>query len=207
MALTEYAGNLRSDVDLTVKVTGGGLDRVIRITPENFDVLQVIELPADQQISVNASGRGEAMAQVVTRFNIAEPEETEPIIKVDVKYDATEVEVNDLVNVTATISFNPPEFIESGMVVLDISVPTGFTPVIESIDAAIKAVPIIKRYDIAGRKVIFYLDEIKAGQIIIITFQVKATYPVKAKGAVSQVYAYYQPELKGEIIGVDMTVK
>ncbi len=206
-ALTEYAGNLRSDVDLTVTVTGGGLDRVIRVTPENFDVLQVIELPANQQINVTASGKGEVMAQVVTRFNIAEAEETEPIIKVDVKYDATEVEVNDLVNVTATVSFNPPEFIESGMVVLDISVPTGFTPVIESIEAAIKAVPIIKRYDIAGRKVIFYLDEIKAGQTITLTFQVKAVYPVKAKGAVSQAYAYYQPELKGESLGEDLTVK
>ncbi len=206
-ALTEYAGNLRSDVDLTVNIKGNGIDKTVRVTPENFDVLQVIELPLNAEVQVTASGKGEVMAQAVTRFNIEEPEVLDPILKINVDYDATNVAVNDLVKVTATVSFNPPEFIESGMVVLDISVPTGFTPVAESIDAAIKGQAIIKRYDISGRKVIFYLDEIKAGETITITFQVKATYPVKAKGAVSQVYAYYQPDLKGETVGLDMTVR
>jgi CD109 antigen len=206
-ALTEYAGNLRSDVDLTVNIKGPGVDKTLRITPENFDVLQVVELPINAEFNVTASGKGEVMAQAVTRFNIEEPEVVDPILKIDVDYDATNVAVNDLVKVTATVSFNPPEFIASGMVVLDISVPTGFTAVPESIDAAIKGIPIIKRYDISGRKVIFYLDEIKAGQTITINFQVLATYPVKAKGAVSQVYAYYQPDLKGETVGLDMTVK
>ncbi|MEL7563137.1 alpha-2-macroglobulin family protein [Dehalogenimonas sp. 4OHTPN] len=205
-ALTAYAGNIRADVDLTVRVNGPGIDRTLRVTPENFDVLQVIELPLGAEVQITASGKGEVMAQAVTRFNIPRPEETEPILTVDVDYDSTNVAVNDLVQVTATVSFNPPEFIASGMVVLDISVPTGFTPVVESIDAAIKSIPIIKRYDISGRKVIFYLDEIKAGETITIKFQVKATYPVKAKGAVSQVYAYYQPDLKGETLGEDMVI-
>jgi len=206
-ALTEYAGNLRADVDLTVSVKGNGIDKTIRVTPENFDVLQVVELRLGAEVQVTASGKGEVMVQVVTRFNIEEPEIADPILKIDVDYDATSVAVNDLVKVTATVSFNPPEFIESGMVVLDISVPTGFIPVAESIDAAIKGIPIIKRYDISGRKVIFYLDEIRAGETISLQFLVKATYPVKAKGAVSQVYAYYQPELKGETVGSDMLVR
>lgn len=205
-ALTAYAGNIRADVDLTVRITGAGVDRTLRVTPENFDVLQVLELPLGAEVQVTASGKGEVMAQAVTRFNIHQLEDADPILKIDVDYDSTNVAVNDLVKVTATVSFNPPEFIESGMVVLDISVPTGFTPVVESIDAAIKSIPIIKRYDISGRKVIFYLDEIKAGETISLSFQVKATFPVKAKGAVSQVYAYYQPDLKGQTLGEDMVV-
>jgi CD109 antigen len=205
-ALTEYATNLKSDVNLEVHVIGRGIDQVIYVNPSNFDVMQIIELPTDSEINITASGQGEVITQVVTRFNIDTPDEADPVIKVDVMYDASEVLVNDLVNVTASVGFNPPEPIASGMVVLDISVPTGFAPVVESIEAAVAGDPVIKRFDISGRKVIFYLDEIKAGETITLTFQVKAVYPVKAKGVVSQAYAYYQPDLRGESLSQEFIV-
>ena len=123
------------------------------------------------------------------------------------KYDAADVAVNDLVNVLVNLSFNPPEQVESGMLVVDISVPTGFAADTASIDALMKSQPLIKRYDISGRKVIFYIDNLKAGARLSFSFKVLALYPVKAKGAPSQAYAYYQPEFKGESLGVDMTIK
>ena len=64
----------------------------------------------------------------------------------------------------------------------------------------------IKRYDIAGRKVIFYVENMKPGQQIAFVFQVKALYPVKAKGVTSTAYSYYRPDIKGETLGTAVTV-
>ena len=206
-ALSAYATGLRADVDLTVSVKGAGIDKQIRITAANFDVLQTVELPAGQSVTVTARGKGEVMAQVVRRYNIPAPDDPTPVIKIDVKYDATEVAVNDLVNVLVDLSFNPPQQVESGMLVVDISIPTGFAADTASIDALMKSQPLFKRYDISGRKVIFYIDGLKAGAKLNFSFKVKALYPVKAKGTASQAYAYYQPEYKGESLSQDITVK
>jgi CD109 antigen len=205
-ALTAYANNQKSDVDLTVSVKGPGMDKQVRITGANFDVLQVVELSLGQSVTVTARGKGEVVAQLVRRYNIPKPDAVEPVIKIDVKYDATTVAVNDLVNVNVNLTFNPPEEVASGMLVVDISVPTGFAADPASLDALMKANPLFKRYDISGRKVIFYIDNLKAGAKMNFSFKVKALYPVKAKGVTSQAYSYYQPEYKGESLSTDITV-
>ncbi len=206
-ALSSYATGLRADVDLTISVKGPGIDKQFRITSANFDVLQMVELPANQSVIVTAKGKGEVMAQVVRRYNIPAPDDLEPVIKIGVKYDTTDVAVNDLVKVLVDLSFNPAQQVESGMLVVDISVPTGFAADTPSIEALVKSQPLIKRYDISGRKVIFYIDNLKAGAKLSFSFKVLAQYPVKAKGAPSLAYSYYQPEFKGESLGVDMTIK
>jgi len=39
-----------------------------------------------------------------------------------------------------------------------------------------------------------------------LSFQVKAAYPVRAKGVSSQVYSYYKPDIRGETLGENVTV-
>ncbi len=211
-ALTEFAVNARSDADLTITLKGTGVDKQIKINGTNFDVLQIVEVPVNAQIDMKVTGTGNAIAQVVRRFN--EPAvDTTPaaqMLKIDVMYDTTQVAVNDLVEVAVNLQFNPlPEFniAEAGMIVVDISIPTGFEAVTDSIVAVTKKLPNIKRYDIAGRKVIFYVENMKPGQQIAFDFQVKALYPVKAKGVTSTAYSYYKPDVKGESLGPAVTVK
>ncbi len=210
-ALTEYATGARSDVDLTVTLKGGGIDKQLKINKDNFDVLQIVQVPINSQIEMTVTGKGDAIGQVVRRFNLPAVESTaEQILKIDVKYDTTEVEVNDLVKVSVSLTFNPPQTLniaEAGMIVLDISVPTGFAPVTDSIVAIMQKLPNIKRYDVAGRKVIFYVENMKPGQQITFDFQVKALYPVKAKGVTSTAYSYYKPDIKGETLGAAVTVR
>ena len=92
------------------------------------------------------------------------------------------------------------------MIVLDISVPTGFEAVAETIAAVLDEEARIKRYEVAGRKVIFYVENMLPEDVISFSFQVKASYPVKAKGVSSQAYSYYKPEIKGEVLSEDITV-
>ena len=205
-ALIEYATDARADVDLRVTVEGEGVDEEIRINEQNFDILQIIELPIDEEIEISVEGRGEAIAQVVRRFNVPEAEPGEEIITISVDYDTTEVEVNDQVTVSVDLGFMPPVPMEAGMIVLDISIPTGFEAVTETIAEVVEAEEQIKRYELAGRKVIFYVENMLSGDRISFSFEVKATYPVKAKGVSSQAYSYYQPELMGETLSEDITV-
>ncbi len=100
-ALTEFGSGARADIDLKVKVESRTGTKELRIKKDNFDVLQVLALPADDTVKITTSGKGEAIAQMVRRFNLPEAEKTaEEILKINVKYDAAEVAVNDLINVS-----------------------------------------------------------------------------------------------------------
>ncbi len=112
--------------------------------------------------------------------------------------------------VSVNLEFNPlPELgiSEAGMIVLDVSIPTGFAPVTDSIVSITQGMENIKRYEIAGRKVIFYVENMKPGEEIEFRFQVQALYPVKAKGVTSTAFSYYKPDIKGEVLSQAVTVK
>jgi CD109 antigen len=207
-SLTEQAMGARADVDLNVTLKSGDSQQKIRITKENYDVLQIAEITPGNKVEVSALGKGEVIGQVVSRYHVpAAVKAEDQVLKVSVDYDTTEVAVNDLVNVLVKVSFSPPEPVEAGMVVVDVSVPTGFAPVTETLAEAVKKNPLIKRYDVAGRKVIFYVENMKPGEQIAFAFQVKAMYPVRAKGVTSTAYSYYQPEMRGESLSRDVVVR
>jgi len=205
-ALTEYSTGSRADVDLTITVNTGTTSKQLKLTQSNFDVLQIVEIPVNSEVEINVIGKGEAVAQVVRRFNLPEAEKGEEILTIEVDYDVTDVEVNDLVTVSVELVFNPPVPMEAGMIVADVSVPTGFAPVAETVAAAVEKEARLKRYEVAGRKVIFYIENMFPGDRISFKFQVQAMYPVKAKAVGSEVYSYYKPEIRGETLGEDVTV-
>ena len=59
----------------------------------------------------------------------------------------------------------------------------------------------LKRFEVAGRKVILYIEDMEPGQTLSFEFQARASFPVRAKDVVSQVYSYYRPEYRGETMG------
>ncbi|MBI3978454.1 MAG: alpha-2-macroglobulin, partial [Chloroflexi bacterium] len=206
-AMATAAGSSRADVDATVRLRAGAWQKDVRITPDNADVLQVVDVPVGERLSVDTQGKGQVMAQTVRRYNVPAPEAAaRSAFQIDVRYGAGQVEVNDLITVTAGIEFTPPEPIAAGMVVLDVSVPTGFAPVSESIEAAVKRGPKLKRFELAGRKVILYIEEMLPDDKLTVTFQARALYPVRAQAVASQAYSYYRPEWKGESLGGEIVV-
>jgi CD109 antigen len=206
-ALTEFAALASADVDLTVTVTAGDVSKEVQITPDNFDVMQVVEVAAGGEVQVEAQGKGQAVVQGVRRYNLPQPEEALNVFDISVDYDTAQVDINDIVGVDVSVTFNPPEPMKAGMVVLDVSVPTGFAPVSESLDSLVQNEPKIKRYDVAGRKVILYIEDMDPGDTISFSFQVQALYPVRGKGAASEAYSYYTPQWKGETISEGLTVR
>jgi CD109 antigen len=205
-ALTEYAAASATDTDLTVTVTAGSVRKTIDVDPANFDVTQVIAVPAGVPVQVRAEGKGEALLQGVLRYNLAEAEQMGSVFDISVDYGTEQVVVDDRVEVGVAIAFHPPEPVKAGMVVLDVSVPTGFAAVAESLDRLLEE-PKIKRYDTAGRKVIVYIEDMSPGETLSFSFQAQALYPVRAKAGVSSVYAYYTPEWRGETLAGALAVR
>lgn len=204
-ALTAFAAQASADVDLTVTVRAGDITKQVTVNSANYDVTQLIDVPAGFLVEITAEGRGQAVFQAVTRFNLPAAEQEASAFDISVDFDTANIQVNDTVGVDVSVTFNPPEPLKAGMVVLDIAVPTGFAPVTDTLEQLV-ATQQIKRYDIAGRKVILYIEDMDPGETVNLAFDAIALYPVKAKGAASTAYSYYMPQLRGETIGEPMEV-
>ncbi len=205
-ALTEYATSSATDTNMTVTLKAGDVSKEISITPQNFDVTQVVEVPAGVPVELTAKGKGEAVVQGVLRYNIPNAPQAATVFDIKVDYNTAQVAVNDLIDIKASVTFNPPEPIKAGMVVVDISVPTGFAAVEDRLAQLLENKQ-IKRYDIAGRKVIIYIEDMDPGDTVSFQFQARALYPVKAKSTVSSAYSYYTPDWKGETLSQAVTVQ
>ena len=206
-ALTALSTKVRSNVDMTVTLVAGDWSKEVRITPENSDVMQTVELPLGEAVTVIANGKGDAVVQMVLRYNIPERRlEVQDVFDIDVDYGTDNVEVDDLIMVSATVTFNPVIPAKAGMVVLDVAVPTGFAPVRGTVADLVEENPNLKRFEVAGRKVILYIEDMDPGQTLSFEFQARASFPVRAKDVVSQVYSYYRPEYRGETMGGAVTV-
>ena len=207
-ALVEFQSGARADVDLDITIDAEGFSKDLAITEENFDVLQMIELPVNAEFELTVDGKGKAVGQVVRRFNMPEVSHDLPdILAIEVDYDTTEVEVDDTITVSATLTFNPPRPAEAGMIVMDISIPTGFAAVTSTLEDTVEDDARLKRFEVAGRKVIFYIENLAQGQSVSLEFDAVALYPVKAKAVASRAYAYYSPEISTETLGEDVTVR
>jgi len=190
---------------VTAKSPDGSILAEFTVNSSNFDVLQIAELPVGTNIELIATGSGETRFQLVRRFNVLLRDECiEHNMGLEVIYDANHVHIDDIVNVTATVRyFGRPG--SSGMMIVDVGVPTGFAPMQESLDAIVED-GTASKVEIAGRKVILYLDGMESGEQRTFTFKVKARFPVRAIIPDSKAYLYYEPGVRAEAAGKGITV-
>ena len=206
-ALMTAARTQSRNVNLTVvaKSADGTKLAEISVDPNNFDVLQIAELPQTDTVELGAKGIGEVRFQLVRRFNVFIADETIcRDMSLEVTYDANNVEVDDIVNVTAIVRYFGLMG-STGMMIVDVGVPTGFAVVQETLDALVDAGKVSK-VEVAGRKVIFYVDEMAPGEARTLNFQVKARFPVRAIIPDSKAYLYYDPDVRAEAAGRNIAV-
>ncbi|MEJ2083981.1 MAG: IPT/TIG domain-containing protein, partial [Acidobacteriota bacterium] len=191
-ALFEAARKLHRDLNVELSILEG--DRILHTTvvdESNFDVLQQFELPSDGgPYTLQSVGTGSVGYQWAQRFNFPGqflPPSSDMTLSVD--YLSDHVEVDDLVDVQVSVEYTGPKA-KTGMAIVDVGVPTGFEAVSDSLDA-LRTEDVVSRVEVAGRKIIFYLDELVRGTPVHFGFQVRALFPVRAEGPVSSAYEYY----------------
>ena len=207
-ALIQHSIVTQNNVDMTITLTSGDWSEQVTIEAANADIVQVVKVPVGEDIHVTTEGGGEAIVQVVHRFNRPEAEaQSVEIFTLDVDYSPDRVEVGDTIAVSATVGFVPPSDLDVGMVVLEIAVPTGFSPDVETLDAMMSGNPRIRRYDITERNVVIYVEELIPNETFDVNFAAKAQHAIITQPATSRVYSYYNPQWRAESLGASVTVE
>jgi len=217
-ALIESVRAGAEQVDAVVTVSlNGGQTRTVQVTPENFDVVQLLSfsdvLPAaDNVVEITVEGEGNLMYQIAGGYYLPwdrlayNPELVEggELVDIDVAYDRTELAVNDTIQVGVTVSLNEGSA-ESALI--DLGVPPGFTLQAEDLAALVTrfddvpadyALPTIERYEFTGRQILVYVSNLSAGSPLTFTYRLRARYPVLTQTPASNAYDYYNPDVTGE---------
>ncbi len=203
-ALIHSLGGDGEDTDAVVEVFANGEKvKEITVNDENFDVLQQIDITnyindGENDIKITINGEGNLFYQIVTSYYVPRenvkgqvPPEP-PIIDIELNYDKTQLNVNDIVVANVTAKYYGEGFVNNAM--LDLGIPPGFSVDSSSLEKAVKS-GIIQKYDITGRQIIIYLQYLdKEG--INLEYKLKAKYPIKAKTPESRVYDYYNPSVE-----------
>ena len=150
------------DAGISVLVDGEEIKKFV-VNSDNFDVFQIIEIAEGiEKIELEFSGSGNVNYQIVKKFNVLLPKiPVKTDLELQVEYDTENIEVNDMINVAVKAGYSGLSK-STGMMIIDVGVPTGFSPVASTLIDHLEDEK-ITRYELAGRKVIIYVNELASG--------------------------------------------
>lgn len=206
-ALRFMIASLGSDVeeaDATVVITANGTEAyTVTVDPAHSDVLQLRDLTSylttgDNTVSLSITGEGNLMYSVVSSYWVPSSEDPydgqgEGALSIDISYDKTTLQVDDIVTATATVTNNTDAVAK--MVLVDIGMPPGFELIADQLQTAISETA-LQRYELAGRQLILYIERIEPGTPLVLTYQLKANFPMEGSSGPASVSNYYEPENK-----------
>ncbi len=204
-------GNATEEMEGTVvvKVDGKSANE-IKITPENCDVVRLVNLgtienPGNHQVELELKGDGSILYQIVGSYFVpwGKGEKVEPL-SIAVNYDRTQLERNETVTCKVTARNNTPQRAE--MVILDLGIPPGFQVERDALDGAVKAGK-IARYTLTGRQATIYLRYLDNNQELSLEIPMKARLMITAKTPESKIYEYYNPEVNGYDMPEELNVR
>jgi len=205
-ALMKSATQTCEHMELTVRQSDGTVLGQLKLDESNADLVQTLILDTDQPLFLSASGAGRVRYQWVKRFHVLLQDEcVTNNLALEVRYSADHVEVDDRVDVDVTVRYLGA-LSSTGMMIVDVGVPTGFAPLQASLDALLED-EVVSRIEKAGRKLIFYLDHLAPDETRQFSFQVVARWPVRAVIPDSYTYLYYEPEIRAETAGSEIVVE
>lgn len=203
LLLSVRKGGEGSDATVTVSLNGEETDP-LRITEDNFDVVQQVSFTdrpvhGDNTLRIAVEGKGNLMYQVSTRYYlpwaVAALEMPEaPLVDIAVEYDRTELAVNDVVNVSVRVELKEGA---ARQAIIDLGIPPGFEVMSEDLARAKSANEQMSKFDLTGRQIIVYLENLEAGQPLEFGYRLRARYPIKAQTPPSAAYDYYNPGVSG----------
>ncbi len=209
------AAEAPSGGEATVRVSLNGEETdPVHITPENADVVHLRTFtdgtrPGDNTVALEIEGEGAVMYQITARYYlpwelIPEPTPGKEALDIRVRYDQTQLEVNEEVGVQVRVTLQTPGM--ARMVLVDLGLPPGFAVLSEDLDALVEK-GVISRYELTGRQIIVYLEDLESGRLVEFGYRLRARFPLRAKVPRSVAYDYYTPDSRGVVAPVEMVVE
>ena len=197
----ELEGRARDEATVRVSLNNE-LTQEIIIDETNADVVHLVTFDrgfsptGDDQVQIDVEGGGNLMYQVTTQYYLPwdqvppTPPDEEPIT-IDLAYDRTELAVNDVVTVDVRVQLHKKGVVK--MALIDLGVPPGFAPLTEDLSQLVEQ-GLIARYELTGRQVIIYLEDLAYGTPLTFSYRLRARFPMRAQTPPSSAYDYYNPE-------------
>ena len=189
---------------ITVKVNSDEKKIEIKDNPLDLYELTFENLNKENKLNIDIE-KGNAYYEVVEEYYI-------PYEKVDTKNDNIEIsiecnnslKVNEKLTAKVKAINRSKSTIANGMIT--ISIPQGFSVDEDSL-MLLKTIGVIEKYEFSYNEINIYLRNFENGQIINMDISFRANYPVDITGLSVRAYDYYNPEVEGKTMPVEIKVK
>ncbi|XP_060573011.1 CD109 antigen-like isoform X2 [Ruditapes philippinarum] len=202
-AMSEYGSVFKDILDLTIDVESGSFHKNIHIGKNDAMVLKLLDIPNTAiahsnnsfnhppAVSLQGHGTGSALVQVSVSFNV----ETEVSLPA---FNITTTILRETIRsivVRTCARYLPQRFVNPGMAVIEIDLPSGFSADLESPDTHLDEV---KKSEIRDEKtVVLYYDQILPNvypQTCATVELIRTDLVAKTKPAAIRVFDYYEPD-------------
>ena len=204
--------------EVAISINGRKIEN-LKVTPQNSDVYYQLDLGNYTKIGKNiieiipskSLNNGKLLYQITTKYYIpwklllpSQPKVAEKALDIKVNYDKTQLQLRDTVKVAVTVQNLTPA--ELTMIVIDLGIPPGFTVDDTNFSLMVKKGK-IQRYSITGRQIIVYLEKLSSKGTLTFSYEIKARFALKVQIPRSEVYEYYNPNIRTETKPQNIVVK
>jgi uncharacterized protein YfaS (alpha-2-macroglobulin family) len=219
-ALIQSVRDAGEKANASVTITlNGGQARTLQVTPQNFDVVQMVSFEdvnpgSDNRLEIQVEGQGSLMYQAAASYYLPwevldqypDVAPAQDAVSIDVQYDRAQIAVNDTVNVTVTVRLNE-KGARADSALVDLGLPPGFTVLSEDLDALVANYlekgenypgPAVQRYELTPRQILVYISNLAEGQPLTFSYRLRAHFPLSVRSPASSAYDYYNPSISGE---------
>jgi uncharacterized protein YfaS (alpha-2-macroglobulin family) len=212
LLLSVNKGGEGADATVTISLNGEETEP-LHITPDNFDVVQLVSFTdkpvhGDNHLRIGVVGKGNLMYQVSSSYylpwdQVPPTVPMQSLMDITVAYDRAELAVNDVIGVAVRVGLKEGA---ARQAIVDLGIPPGFEVLSEDLADLVArdqdrppdyAGARFSRFDLTGRQIIVYLERLEAGQPLEFTYRIRARYPIRARIPPSAAYDYYNPGVSG----------
>jgi len=191
----QLGGDFHARMEVNVNGRPAG---TLEVTPENSDLLQVLDLSqflgtGSNAIQLRETHGAELPYQLVGSYWVpwkAPVSEPRKALEIGVEYDKTRLAVSDVMTCSVEVRNNTGRTVN--MAIVDLGIPPGFGVDTTGFDKLVASGTLAK-HDLTGNQCILYLRDIETDAPLRFDYALKARYPIRAKAPPTRVYEYYNP--------------
>lgn len=198
--------NQKSKLDnqlITVKINSDEQKIETKGNALDFYELKFNNLKKENKLNINLE-KGNAYYEVVEEYYVPYEDVNKSKDNIEIAVEANnKLKVNSILETKVKLINKGKDNIKNGMV--KISIPQGFTVLEESL-MLLKEKGIIEKYETSYTTVNIYLRNFEANQVVDLNIKFRAMYPVEITGLAIRAYDYYNPEVEGKSMPIQIVV-
>ncbi|XP_063596628.1 alpha-2-macroglobulin-like [Penaeus indicus] len=183
----------KGPLDVTVTITATDFSRSITVNEDNKLLQQLVNLPVvPTPVDITVKGQGCTVIQTVLRYNIINPAPTDSF---SVRVSAANEPDSGCKRMRLYVcaEYLLPDG-ESNMAVIEVGLVSGYILEESDQEAVAQMSSNVKRYEVDGPKVSFYIEEFSREEICLSFAAIREVEVEQTAPASVLVYDYYQPE-------------